>query len=612
MVDTLVLAELASVEVKSQRLLEPSYKLIWKADEFGGIPANNLSDLLTTSGGIFLKTYGFGSLATSSFRGGAAGHTAVFWNGLPLESPMLGLLDLSLLPINTFSSIEVRPGGQSAGWGSGAIAGAIHLNNAAAMDVGSAGGVSLKFGSFGTAAVNGYGTCVSPNQKWQSISRIYRTSARNNFTYKIGRSDDLIEQSNANFEQRGFLQEVYFRPRANEEFALRVWGQEAEREIPPTTTQRSSTAFQEDDFLRLGLSWHKQSANHQRKANFGLFRELLDYRDPTILLRSISHFWRAGLELEDHWQLNEKNRLLLGLSSAWLQAETAAYGDPPTQLRIAPFVGFRHVGKFATVNLNLRQESVDGRLLPPMPAAELALNLTPKLKSVFKVSRNYRLPTFNDLYWQPGGNPDLEPEEGWSQELGLVYAGGKNLKWQFNLTAYHRNLSNWIQWAPSTSGNFWSAFNLTRVRSRGLEPRATLQQAGKYFSWQLKLGYDYVRSTNEVAVSVPLLEAGQQLIYVPEQQAFAQFTINSNWFTISYQHRYTDEVNGQRVATLPAYNLGNLNASVNWGDRWQFQVFGSIENLWNTEYRIIERRPMPGRFFTIGLKTTFAAQSSSN
>ena len=35
-------------------------------------------------------------------------------------------------------------------------------------------------------------------------------------------------------------------------------------------------------------------------------------------------------------------------------------------------------------------------------------------------SRNFRAPTLNERYWQPGGNPDLEPEESYNIEAGIT------------------------------------------------------------------------------------------------------------------------------------------------------------------------------------------------
>ena len=59
---------------------------------------NSLADILSQSTSVFIKNYGRGTLATASFRGTAPSHTQVLWNGMKINSPMLGQVDFSLIP----------------------------------------------------------------------------------------------------------------------------------------------------------------------------------------------------------------------------------------------------------------------------------------------------------------------------------------------------------------------------------------------------------------------------------------------------------------------------------------------------------------------------------
>ena len=70
-------------------------------------------ELLNQLSGVHIRSYGSGSLATSSVRGGSAGHTLVLWNNVPISSPLLGLLDLSLLHRSAFDSATLVKGGLS-------------------------------------------------------------------------------------------------------------------------------------------------------------------------------------------------------------------------------------------------------------------------------------------------------------------------------------------------------------------------------------------------------------------------------------------------------------------------------------------------------------------
>ena len=51
------------------------------------------------------------------------------------------------------------------------------------------------------------------------------------------------------------------------------------------------------------------------------------------------------------------------------------------------------------------------------------------------VSRNFRFPTLNDLYFLPGGNPDLKNETGVQYEAGLSFATGKEGSWSLSGSA---------------------------------------------------------------------------------------------------------------------------------------------------------------------------------
>ena len=89
----------------------------------------SLADQLTREGGLFIKSYGPGSLSTLSLRGSNASQTAVLWNGINICSPMLGLFDLTLIPTFLIDQATIQYGGSGASLGSGAIGGALHLDS---------------------------------------------------------------------------------------------------------------------------------------------------------------------------------------------------------------------------------------------------------------------------------------------------------------------------------------------------------------------------------------------------------------------------------------------------------------------------------------------------
>ena len=85
--------------------------------------ALSLSELLSENTSVFIKKHGRGALATASFRGTAASHTQVNWNGISLNSPMAGMVDFSLIPVYLIDELNLKHGPASLADGTGGIGG---------------------------------------------------------------------------------------------------------------------------------------------------------------------------------------------------------------------------------------------------------------------------------------------------------------------------------------------------------------------------------------------------------------------------------------------------------------------------------------------------------
>ena len=88
------------------------------------------------------------------------------------------------------------------------------------------------------------------------------------------------------------------------------------------------------------------------------------------------------------------------------------------------------------------------------------------------VARNSHPPTLNDLYYLPGGNPDLKSEKGTLVDFG----SGDDFKLGSNqihagISFFYSRVNNWIIWLPTFQG-FWEPGNIEKVVSRGLEANA--------------------------------------------------------------------------------------------------------------------------------------------
>jgi len=567
------------------------------------VPSLSVADLLSQNTGIFIKSYGLGSLATSSIRGASASHTAVIWNGFPIQSPMLGQLDLALLPASFMDEIQLQSGGNGAIWGSGAVGGVLQLNNKLPYNQGLQFRYNNQIGSFAQwhhdVKIN------FSNTKFASSTRLLHQSAANNFPYYITPDTPEQQQQNAGFRQTAILQENRFQIKSNQNLNFRIWLSKSQQEIPPTTTQNFSVAKQDNEFLRTTLDWQLIEKQWIVQARTGIFYDFIHYQDSIAGISSPSHSWTSISEAEAQWNLNANHRFHIGVNHSFSKAEADGYPQGQAQRQSAIFAAYRwQVSKWRS-QLSLRQGFANHDFIPLIPSFGLEHDITKWLLIKSNVTKNFRLPTLNDLYWQPGGNSNLQPENGWAEELTLQ-THWKSVHWSFSysVTGFNREVENWILWVPGAS--YWSPQNISEVWSRGLEQRLSWQLA--VGSWQLEMtgGYDWIRSTQQKA-SVEA-NVNKQLIYVPEQQAFGRLAIQFHDLQISYQHQYTGSVftRSDNLASLPAYQLGYLHARYGLSfQKFSSNIFLQINNLWNEEYRVIERRRMPGRSFQLGISLHF-------
>src|SRR5690606_34329959 len=147
----------------------------------------------------------------------------------------------------------------------------------------------------------------------------------------------------------------------------------------------------------------------------------------------------------------------------------------------------------------------------------LGLNLQPvaawPLRLKASAGAAFRAPTFNDRFWQPGGDPDLRPERGWTADLGAhVRRGGASAE----VTLFVSRLRDQIVWQPTGNG-FQAPENLARTRTLGVE--ATASHDGlRLGTATLGAGLSYTL-THARDRSRPGSSAyGHQLRYVPRHQ----------------------------------------------------------------------------------------------
>ena len=579
------------------------------------ILANSLNlsaaEILNRMSSVYIKSYGGSGLASSSFRGGSANHTAILWNGFNLQSPVTGMMDLSLIPAGLFNTMTLQYGGKSAVWGSGAVGGAIHLRNNANFNEGTAVKLYTCAGSFGEKSL--LVAANYSNIKFSNSTKIYHTVALNNYKYLslANEVQEIAKLPNATANQNTLMQENYFKIKENHLFETHIWLQENKREIPPTLFQQSNDAFQEDRAMRFTASYHRYFKYWNLNMRSAYFNEQLKYKDAEYINISENKSQTYINEILMNRSIG-RNLWVLGANNTYAQSRSIEFIEyNPIQNKKALFSSFQYLHRRSNLSAGatVRQEWVNTSRVPLTWSIGVDYYISRWFKAKGNAARVYRVPTINDLFWKEGGNQNLLPESGYAFEGGLLINLPKNqtkYNFTFDLTAFSRKMENWIIWLPN--GGFWSPQNLMHVWSRGTETTASYQLNLKHLKIFSNFKTSYVLAENTASTLNGDASLNKQLIYVPMYAGQLNYGITFHKATIILNQTYTGYryTSSDHSQYLEPYYMHNVNLAYQFNfTKMSIDLQFQINNLLNTNYQVLAARPMPGINYRGGIVFNF-------
>lgn len=567
----------------------------------------SLAQLLTLTTPVFVKAYGQGQLATSSFRGAGAEHTAILWNGINLQNSMNGQTDFNLLPAGFMNEVAVQFGGNTSLYGSGAIGGAILLNNQAGYDKKLTANYELSTGSYGFRQ-HWFGVAYGKKRHYLK-AKAFINQAENNLKFynSLAQGNPLQKLRNAESRANGIMLESGYKINSKQSLDIRYWYHFADRNIPPTIGMEMSLANQVDESNRLALEWKHIGNRSKTVVRSAMIKEMLHYQDPLSAISARSNSTALIGELDHSRNILTRVQLNVGLNYTRTSATNESYTGKALRNSIAGFssLNIKLIPRWL-VTLNVRQELTDGMRLPFTAGVGSSFQLLKWMQFTGHVNKSYRLPTFNDLYWITG-NPELKPESGWAQELGLVMGFSKQKsKVTVKTNAFNRKVSDWIQWQPV--GGSWRPNNVKEVWSRGVELDAKyhVSVGNVLLSWISDLSY--VLSTNQKVYAQNDEVIGKQLIYIPRLTHRHWCQVTHKGYYMAAQMAYTGYrfTSSDNAVFIDDYTL--MNAFM--GYSYQFKPLRldiklQCNNITGVEYQVLPARPMPLRNYLLTIGITY-------
>ena len=605
--------------------------------------ALSIADVLTFNSPIFVKSYGRATLSTVSFRGTSASHTQVTWNDMKINNPMLGMTDFSTIPSYFIDDASLLHGTSSVNETGGGLGGAVKLSTKPANAQG-----------FGLQYIQGVGSFYSfdeflrltyGNDHWQTSTRVVLSTSPNNFKYRNHDKKENIYDENMNiidqyypiernksgsYKDLHLLQEAYYNTNRGDRFGLNAWYVYSNRELAMLTTdygedtdfenrQREHTfrgIFTYDHLAngwklgaKAGYIYTWMAYDYKRDLGNGVMAHMTRSRSRinTVYGQANAEYYigtqwlfTANLSAHQHFVRSEDKNIILQ------SGDKGIVGYHVGRLELSGAISAKwqptdRIGLSAVA----REELFGDKWSPIIPALffEGLLSRPGNLTIKLSGSRNYRFPTLNDLYFLPGGNPDLRHERGWTYDAGLNFAVGKKdlYKLTGSLTWFDSYIDDWIIWLPTTKG-FFSPRNLKKVHAYGLELQADLNlQFSKDWALSLNSTFSWSPSIN-IGESLTAADqsVGKQLPYVPEISAnivgrlsWRTWAFTYKW--CHYSERYTMSSNDITLTgRLPKYYMSNISLEKSLHCSWaDWSLKGTINNLFNEEYLSVLARPMP-------------------
>ncbi|MFT3815046.1 MAG: TonB-dependent receptor [Acidovorax sp.] len=544
--------------------------------------ATGLADVLARLPGVEMVRNGGPGATTSVFvRGAESRFTAVYIDGVRVDSQSTGGASWQNIPLSMIDRIEVLRGPASAIYGSDAISGVVQI--------------FTKKGEKGVAPYVGVGAGTYGTYKAEAgVSGATDTGA-GAVDYAVGIAREVSQGFNARpIAGQNPDRDGYRSTALSGRLGLQI---NPANRIEATLTANDMNAGY-DDFgyspakpvddralgrLRaLGLNWQSQWTEQ--------YKTRLSVTDSTDRYETTPSPYLTRTHLRGYLFQNEY-RLGAHLFTAALERrEDQLTNDPIDRSRAQDSLALGwgyHAGPH-TLQINARHDSDSEFGGKSTGSAAYGYHFTPQWRVTGSVGTAFRAPTLYQRF-SAYGQAGLQPEEGRNAEVGLHWAEQAS---SFSVVAYRNRVKNLITYgAPGPCPSpFGCYYNTARAQYEGV----TVSAAHRVGTVNLRGSLDFQDPKN--------LDNGKQLARRARRHAtFGADTTVAGW-TLGGEvqvsaRRYDDAAN---TKVLGGYTLASLYASTRLAR--DYTLVARVDNLGDKNYQLANGYATAGRTFYVGLK----------
>jgi vitamin B12 transporter len=597
-----------------------------------------ISDALKFFSGVAVKDYGgIGGLKTISVRGLGACHTAVAYDGVVQTDIQTGQIDLGRM-----SSIQIESIKLIDGIDNDILQPAVLSASATTLNVESKKPVLLneqghqlitdiKYGSFNTKLTSVSMAEQVSNKIMTSVSAEW-LSTDGNYPY-VQNNGVLTRTLNRNNSDVDRLKtEVSLIADLNQDAHLSVKGYmyKSEQGLPSNILYNQNAAnervWNRDAFIQASF---RNSIGHRWKtlSNLKYSNSRDRYRNSIVnntdgvtdnrytkqeLYASVAAMYTFGTHLSA--SVAEDIRLST-------LTDNSVNRVSPERMTLNSALSLKYVNDHMVVNARLnhifshettkiREAADDYNNLSPAIGVNVKLTPDGGLHWRSSAKSTYRLPTFNDLYFEQVGRRDLKPEKAELYSMGLIWDSNESNTWEGNCRVslfadfFLNNITDKIVAVPGKSTAVWMMRNIGTVITKGVETGIDISSQVGNAKTGITGSFTYNRAMDKTEADGTTYN--HQIPYTPRTSGSCILYFSTEYLNFSYNMFFSGEYfsnsyNGPEYR-MPAYSEHGCSIWQNFdAGKTSIQFKGEVINLFDNRYEIVRNYPMPGVQYRIGI-----------
>jgi len=557
------------------------------------------AELLSFSPGVVVRDYGgFGQLKTMSIRGSSNNQVVIMLDGVRLNNPIGGGVDLSTIPTNYIDRFEVIRGGASAYAGTDALGGVVNIVTKPTDEPFTF--ASATYGSYETFSLN-----LGRAQKIGNFSYLLSFAhAQSEGDFKFKSVNDLtLTRINNDFNSESFLTKLAYDFDSGWQISLLNEFFYDDRGVPGLGEFQQPDARQKDarNLTSVNIS-KEQFASPDLDLNILLYNryDYLKFRNPMptigIPINTLSETYSFGVNPQLTW-FAPYNQIFTFSTEARAEFLDNDDYNNPKRFTYSAFAGdeITFYDELILVNpvmrLDIWSTHQDDTITDVGFSPKLGVIVSPKDYLSFKanVGRSYRAPSFGELFFPEegfiGGNPDLKPETAYDFDIGVLLSHPKAA---LEVTYFRSHINDLIAFV-FVSAQRIEPQNIGNVDEQGVETSLILRPI-EY----LELYGAYTFLDGEVD------ETGAQLPGRPRNKADLRAVLGKDIASVYWETHYVDKI---PLNAFPNARTTDARTTHNIGIKGEYKsIFATFEvkNLFNNlDVRDALDFPLPGRTFFV-------------